>query len=75
LENLGDEVDINRASETTEENIKISAKESLRHYELNKHKTWFYEGCSKILDQKKRAKMQRLQDPREINGGNVNNKT
>jgi hypothetical protein len=37
LENLDIEVDINRAWETIRENIKISAKESLRYYELKKH--------------------------------------
>jgi hypothetical protein len=33
----------------------------------------FYEGCSKLLDQRKQAKFQWLQDPSEINGNNVNN--
>jgi hypothetical protein len=51
LESLDDEVDIKRAWETIRENIKISAKE------LKKHKTWFEEGCSKLLDQRKQAKM------------------
>jgi hypothetical protein len=34
------------------ENIKISAKKSLGYYEL-KHKAWFDEGCSELLDQRK----------------------
>jgi hypothetical protein len=38
LENLDDDVDINRASETIKENIKISAKTSLGYYELKKDK-------------------------------------
>jgi hypothetical protein len=46
------------------ENIKISAKESLGYYELKKHKPWFDEGCSKLLDQRKQAKLQWLQDPK-----------
>jgi hypothetical protein len=50
------------------ENIKISAKECLGHFELKKHKPWFYEGCSKLLDQRKQAKLQWLQEPSEING-------
>jgi hypothetical protein len=33
----------------------------------------FDEGCSKILDQRKQAKLQCLQDPSEINGDNMNN--
>jgi hypothetical protein len=53
LENLDSEVDINRASETIRENIKISAKESLGYYELKQHKPWFNEGCPKLLDQRK----------------------
>jgi hypothetical protein len=73
LENLDTEVDINRAWKTIWENIKISAKGSLGYYELNKHKTWFDERCSKLLYQKKRTKLQWLQDPSEINGDNLNN--
>jgi hypothetical protein len=38
LENLDNDVDINRAWETIRENIKISAKMSLGYYELKKHK-------------------------------------
>jgi hypothetical protein len=48
LENLDYDVDINRAWETMRENIKMSVKESLRYYELKKHKLWFDEGCSKL---------------------------
>jgi fructose-1-phosphate kinase PfkB-like protein len=58
LENLNIAVDISTASETVRENIKISAKESAGYYELKKHKAWFGEGCSKLLDQRKQAKMQ-----------------
>jgi hypothetical protein len=57
LKNLNDEVDINRAWETIRENIKISAKESSSYYELKKHKPWFDKGCSKLLDQRKQAKL------------------
>jgi hypothetical protein len=56
LENFYTEVDINRTWETIRENIKISGQESLGSYELKKHKPWFYEGCSKLLDQRKQAK-------------------
>jgi hypothetical protein len=65
-------VDIKRAWEIIRENIKISAKDNLG-YILKKHKPWFNEGCSGILDKRKQAKFQRLQDPSEINGDNVNN--
>jgi hypothetical protein len=40
---------------------------------LKKHKPWFDEGCSKLLYQRKQAKLQWLQDPSEINGDNLNN--
>jgi hypothetical protein len=55
------------------ESIKISAKESLHYYELKQDKPWFDEGCSKLLDQRKQAKLQWLQDPSEINGDNLSN--
>jgi hypothetical protein len=64
---------LNRARETIGENIKISAKESLGYLDLKKHKPWFDEGGSKLLDQRKQAKLQWLQDPCEINGDNLNN--
>jgi hypothetical protein len=73
LEDLHTEVEINNAWETIREHIQISAKEGLGYFELKKHKPWFYEGCSKLLDQRKQAKLQRLQDPSEINGDNLNN--
>jgi hypothetical protein len=55
------------------ESIKLSAKESLGYNESKKHKPRFDEGCSKLLDQRKQAKMRWLQDPSEINGDNLNN--
>jgi hypothetical protein len=66
-------MEINNASETIRENIKISAKESLGYFELKKHKPWFDKGCSTLLDQRKQAKLQWLQDLSEINGDNVYN--
>jgi hypothetical protein len=59
--------------ETIRENIKISTKESLGYFELKKHKPWFDEGFSKLLAQRKEAKLQWLQDPSELNGDNLNN--
>jgi hypothetical protein len=73
LEYLDTEVEINSAWETIRENIKISAKESLRYFEFKKHKSWFDERCSKLLDQRKQAKLQWLQDPSEMNRDNLNN--
>jgi hypothetical protein len=54
------------------ENTKISAKESLGYSELKTHKSWFNEGCTKLFNQRKEAKFQRLQDPREIKRGSLN---
>jgi hypothetical protein len=73
LEDLDKEVEINSAWEMIRMNIKISAKESLGYCELKKHKLWFDETCSKLVDQRKQAKLQSLQDPSEINGDNLNN--
>jgi hypothetical protein len=58
LENLDTEVDINRAWETIRKNVKISAKGSIGYYQLKKHKPWLDEGCSKLLDQRKQAKLE-----------------
>jgi hypothetical protein len=60
LEDLDAEVEINTLWETIRENIKISAKETLGNYELKKHKPWFDEGYSKLLDHRKQAKLQWL---------------
>jgi hypothetical protein len=40
---------------------------------LKKHNPWFDEGCAKLVDQKKQVKLKWLQDPRKINGDNLNN--
>jgi hypothetical protein len=73
LEDLDTEVEINSAWEMIRENIKISAKESLGYFKMKKHKPWFDKGCSTLLDQRKEAKLQWLQDPSEINVDNLNN--
>jgi hypothetical protein len=68
LEDLDAEVEINTIWETIRENIKISAKMSLGYYEPKQHKSWFDEGCSKLLDLRKQANLQWLQDPSEKMG-------
>jgi hypothetical protein len=40
------------------------------YFELT-HQPWFGKGCSESLGQRKRAKLQWLHDPIEINGGNL----
>jgi hypothetical protein len=64
LENLYDDLDNNRVWNTVGENIKFSAKQSLGCNELKQHKPWFDEGCSKLLDQRKPAKLQWFQNIR-----------
>jgi hypothetical protein len=73
LEHLNAEVEINSAGEIIRGTIKISTKESLGYFELKKHKSWFDEGCSKLVDQRNQAKLQWLQVPSEINGDNLSN--
>jgi hypothetical protein len=73
LEDLDAEVEINTVWKMIRKNIKILAKESVSYYDLKRHTPWFDEGCSKLLDQRKQAKLQWLQDPSEITGDNLNN--
>jgi len=40
---------------------------------MKQHKTRFDEECSKLLDQRKQAKLQWLQNTSHINGKNLNN--
>jgi hypothetical protein len=69
LEIFYDNVYMNRVWD----NIKSSAKESLGHYELQQHKQWFYDECSKLIDRRKQAKLQWLQNPSQVNGDNMDN--
>jgi hypothetical protein len=71
LVNLEGSGDISRAWDNIRGNIKISAQESLGYYEPKHRKTWFNEGCSKLVDQRKQAKLKWLQDPSEANEGNL----
>jgi hypothetical protein len=50
------------AWDTIREHIKISAKESLGYYELKQRKPWFNGGSSVLLEQRKQAKLEWLQD-------------
>jgi len=72
LENSDDDEDINRTWENIKENIQISAKESLGLDEFKHNKPWFDEKCSGFLDQRKRAKIQWLQDSSQSNVDNLN---
>jgi hypothetical protein len=65
--------DINRAWETIRENITISAKECIGHYEGKRHNTWFDEEYLKLVDRRKQAKLQWLQGPSVVNEDNLSN--
>jgi len=73
LENLSDDEDVDRTWENIKENIKTSAKDSLGLHELKQNKLWFDEECLGFLDQRKRAKMQWIQDPSQSKVDNLNN--
>ena len=45
LDNVTEDEDINRGSESIKENIKTSAKGSLGMHELQQHNPWFDEEC------------------------------
>ena len=65
LENLN--IDVNRSWEIIKENIQTSVKESLGLHDFKQNKPWFDEECLGFLDQRKRAKMQWIQDPSQSN--------
>ena len=65
--------DINMAWESIKENIKTSATVSLGMHEMKQHKPWFDEESLDILDQRKQAKMQWIQDPSQSNVDYLNN--
>jgi hypothetical protein len=64
---------MNRAWEYIRENIKTSAKDSLGHYELQQHKLWSDDDCSKLKDRRKQVKLQWLQNPSQVNENNIDN--
>ena len=53
--------------------IKTSATESLGVHEMKQHKPWFDDECLDILDQRKQAKMEWIQDPSQSNVDTLNN--
>jgi hypothetical protein len=62
LEILEDNGDINGAWDAIRGNINISAREFISHSETKRHKLWFDEECSKLVDRRKHAKLQWLQN-------------
>jgi hypothetical protein len=54
--------------------MKASATDSPGYYKLKQHKLWFDDECSKLLGQRKQAKLKWLWNPRQTNEDNMNNK-
>jgi len=73
LENLNDDEDVNRTWENIKEIVQISTKESLGLHELKQNKPWIDEECLGFFDQRKRAKIQWIQDPSQSNVAILNN--
>jgi hypothetical protein len=73
LESLYESFDISNAWESIRENIKTSAKDNLGYQKLKHNKPWFDDECSKLIDQWKKAKLQWLQNPNQMNGNNLQN--
>jgi hypothetical protein len=65
-------VDIKWAWKSIRKNIKTSVTHILGYYKLNQHRLWF-DKRSKLLDQRKKAKLQRLKNLSQINGDDLNN--
>jgi hypothetical protein len=51
----------------------MSAKGNVGYQKLKHSKQWFDDKCSKLVDQRKQAKLQLLQDPHQTNGDNMQN--
>ena len=73
MENSDDGEDVNRTWENIKKNIQTSAKETLDLDEFKQNKPWFDEECLGFLDQRKRAKIQWIQDPSQSNVDILNN--
>jgi hypothetical protein len=67
LESLVESFDINNAWGNIREIIKTLAKENLGYQNLKHNKPRYDDECSKLIDQRKQAKLQRLQNPNQIN--------
>jgi hypothetical protein len=74
-QSLDQSLDIRCGSESIRKNIKTSAKENLEYHKLkhNMNKQWFDDKCSELIDQRKQAKLQWLQNPNQTNRDNLQN--
>jgi hypothetical protein len=53
------------------EHIKTSAKDNVGYHRSKHNKPRFDGECSKLIDQRKQAKLQWLQNPSQMNGENL----
>jgi hypothetical protein len=72
-ESSDESFDINNPWESIRQNIKTSYKDNLDYQKQKHNKPWFDDKRSKLKDQQKRVKLQRLQNPSQINGDNLQN--
>jgi len=73
FENMNENEDINRTWENIKETVLTSAQEGLGLHEFKQNKPWFDEECLGFFDQRKRAKLQWIQDPNQSNVHSLNN--
>jgi hypothetical protein len=66
LEISGESFDINNAWKSIRENIKTSAKDNLEYHRSKHNKPWLDDECSKLIDERKQAKLQWLHKSMEI---------
>jgi hypothetical protein len=65
LDCLDESFDINNAWEMIKENFKTSAKDNLGYQKLKHYKPWFDDEWSKLMNQRKQAKLKWLQNPNQ----------
>ena len=63
-------VDINYTWENIIYNIKVTVRESIGYYGVKKKTPWFDENCSNVVELRKQAKLNFLQDPTQVNRDN-----
>jgi hypothetical protein len=66
-------VDLYWAWDNIRENIKIWAQERIFYCKSKDHRQWFDKECSKLVNRRKQAKLQWLQDPSEGKEYNLSN--
>jgi hypothetical protein len=73
FESSDETFDINNAWESIRRNIKTSSKDNLGYHRLEHNKPWLDDEFSKLIDKRKQAKLQWLQNPSHINRDNLQN--